>query len=125
VEVMTTLTFLCLTTLGWHSGLSREIEIWFGKLGERFYLIAEHARRAKQVRNIVETPAVRFHVAAPHHAGQTRILDPERDARLAKSLKTLFDKKYGLIVVIALTGPEGPAGPWALSADPVLCILLS
>jgi len=116
---MATPTLLHLTTLGRDSGLSREIEIWFGKLGERFHLIAEHARRANRVRNIVETPAVRFHIAATHHTGQARILDPHRDAQLVESVKTPFDKKYGLIVVITLTGPDGPAGPWASSADPI------
>jgi deazaflavin-dependent oxidoreductase (nitroreductase family) len=108
MEVMMASRFLYLTTVGRRSALPREIEIWFGELRGKFYLIAEHRGRAHWVRNIIENPSVQFRVAASHHIGQARIVDPKQDAELEERVRVLFNEKYGwcngLIVELTPTG---------------------
>ena len=87
--------FLYLTTTGRHTGLAREIEIWFTERNGRFYLIAEHGGSANWVRNIQVNPRVRVRVADRWFAGTARLVADEREPELACAVRTLSDAKYG------------------------------
>lgn len=56
--------YLYLTTRGRRSRKPREIEIWYTRRDGRYYLLAEHGRRANWVRNLVADPAMRLRIRA-------------------------------------------------------------
>jgi deazaflavin-dependent oxidoreductase (nitroreductase family) len=87
--------FLYLTTKGRRSGASREIEIWFTQHDGRYYVIAEHGHRAQWVRNIIAHPEVSFRVGDKTLAGRARVIDPERDPHLHRTVQKLSETKYG------------------------------
>lgn len=98
---------LYLTTTGRKTGRSREIEIWFTERSGRYYLIAEHGRRAHWVRNLIAEPAVRVRVGRRRLAARARIVDGRRDAGLRRTVRALSERKYGwgdgLVVELAPT----------------------
>jgi len=87
--------FLYLITKGRRSGAPREIEIWFTQHDGRYYVIAEHGRRAQWVRNIMAHPEVSFRVGDKAFAGRSRVIDPERDPHLHRTVQKLSETKYG------------------------------
>ena len=86
--------YLYLTTRGRTTGLSREIEIWFTERAGRFYIIAEYPT-ANWVRNLKATPAVSLRVAGESFAARARVVSPEDEAELHRSVQELSRKKYG------------------------------
>jgi deazaflavin-dependent oxidoreductase (nitroreductase family) len=89
------LPVLYLTTIGRSSGLPRQIEIWFVTSGGRFYLLAEHFRRANWVRNIERNPRVRVRIGGQDREATARILDEAADAETWRMAQDLGRAKYG------------------------------
>src|SRR6266513_1864887 len=88
-------TYLYLTTTGRRSGLPREIEIWFTRLGERHYVIAEHRRRARWVQNLIADPTASVRVGRQRFRARARVVDARREPALARAVRALSAKKYG------------------------------
>jgi len=99
--------YLYLTTIGRRSGQPREIEIWFGEYAGRYYLIAEHRDQTQWVKNIRHHPRISFRVGRQHFTGTGRIVDEAGEPELWRSVRSLFDQKYGwsdgLVVELAPT----------------------
>ncbi|HSC69971.1 MAG TPA: nitroreductase family deazaflavin-dependent oxidoreductase [Candidatus Methylomirabilis sp.] len=88
-------TYLYLTTTGRRSGLPREIEIWFTRHDERYYIISEHSHRAHWVQNLLGNPRVRWRVGPATLTGRARLIDPVAEPNLNKTIQALSWKKYG------------------------------
>jgi deazaflavin-dependent oxidoreductase (nitroreductase family) len=87
--------YLYLTTTGRTTGLPREIEIWFVTADGKFYLLAEHHRRANWVRNIEQNPRVKVRVGGRESAATARVLDEARDRESWNLAQDLGRRKYG------------------------------
>lgn len=87
--------FLYLTTTGRKTGAPHEIEIWFVKYLERYYLVSEHHDRSHWVQNILANPAISFWVGGQTHRGRGRTIDPQTEPELAAAVSALMDAKYG------------------------------
>lgn len=94
--------FLYLTTTGWKTGQPHEIEIWYVKHQDCYYLCSEMEERAHWVRNIRQNPAVSVLVEGRRFDGVGRAIDREAEPELASAVASLFDAKYewstGLLV---------------------------
>ena len=88
-------TYLYLTTTGRRSGLPRQIEIWFTRLGERHYVIAEHRRRARWVQNLIADPTASVRVGRQRFRARARVVDARREPALARAVRAASEKKYG------------------------------
>ena len=88
-------TYLYLTTTGRRSGLPREIEIWFTRLGERHYVIAEHRRRARWVQNLRALSVVTVRLGKRTFPARARVIDVRAEPELAQRVKAHSEKKYG------------------------------
>ena len=97
--------FLYLTTTGWKSGRSHQIEIWFVAHGGKFYLVSEHERLSHWVQNLRRKPLISFRVGQSRYKGEGREVDRRKEADLAQAVSALMNKKYGwstgLIVELA------------------------
>ncbi len=87
--------FLYLTTTGWKTGQSHEIEIWYVPYGGCYYLVAEMGDRAHWVRNLRHTPRVAFYVEGRAYHGVGRAVDRAAEPELAAAVAALMDAKYG------------------------------
>ena len=98
-------TYLYLTTTGRRSGRPRQIEIWFTRHAGRYYLVAEHGRRAQWVQNLAVDPAVRVRVGARRLRAHARVVDPRAERALVALVRRRSEAKYGwgdgLVVEIA------------------------
>ncbi len=96
---------LYLTTTGHRSGKPREIDIWFTRCKDRYYVISYLFNRAQWIKNILQHPKVSFQVGEKKYLGQARILDPEQDRNLCVTVKRLSEQKYdwsdGLVVQLS------------------------
>lgn len=86
-----------LTTTGRKTGEPREIEIWFGLIGETAYLLSgsgedEHGPKAHWVRNILEAPAVTVRISDVTYPGKGRVV--ERGSREDAAARALVVPKY-------------------------------
>ncbi len=86
--------FLYLTTRGRKTGHHREIEIWFTYFDGRFYLIAEYST-SHWVQNLQAHPAVQVRVGEHRVSARGRILSPEADSALNRTIQDLSRAKYG------------------------------
>jgi deazaflavin-dependent oxidoreductase (nitroreductase family) len=102
-------TFLYLTTTGRLTGRPREIELWFTRLGDRHYLVAEHGLRAQWVRNLVADDRVQVRVGRRRFAARARVVDAAAEVTLARSVRARSERKYGWGdgLVVELTTPAG------------------
>lgn len=79
-----------LETTGRKTGLKRTTPVGDGLEGSRFWIVAEHGRRAAYVRNIEADPRVRVRVRGRWRAGTAQVLpddDPlERQRLLGRRL---------------------------------------
>ena len=89
------LQVLYLTTRGRKSGLAREIEIWFVADNGKFYILAEHHRRAHWVQNIEQHPQVHVRIGGREITAIGRVLDAERDREAWQRAQDLARGKYG------------------------------
>jgi deazaflavin-dependent oxidoreductase (nitroreductase family) len=86
---------LYLTTTGRRSGLLREIEIWFTRWRERYYVIAEHGPRAQWVQNLLRDPRVQVRVAEATFPARARVIDPAVEPELKAAVQARSRGKYG------------------------------
>jgi deazaflavin-dependent oxidoreductase (nitroreductase family) len=98
-----------LTTTGWKSGNQHRIEIWFVKYNERYYIISERLESADWVQNIKHNPTISFSINDDVFKGTARIVDQEKESRLAGEVSKLMNTKYkwsqGLIVELMPINP--------------------
>ncbi len=87
--------YLYLTTTGRRSGKPREIEIWFTRRDGRYYLIAEHGRRANWVKNLVGNPVVSVRLGRRTFPARARVVDPRVERALVRAVRQLSETKYG------------------------------
>ena len=97
--------FLYLTTIGRRTGSAREIEIWFTRHEDRYYVIAEFGERAQWVQNLMTDPHVTVRVGAERFAAQARIVPAQSEAEIVAAVRRLSEAKYGWGdgLVVALT----------------------
>ena len=102
--------YALLETIGRKTGKPRRTPVSDGRLGSRFWLIAEHGMKAGYVRNIASNPRVRLKLrsglAARWHSGTAQLL-PEDDPRARQ--KWLYDKLPSSLanaMVVRLFGTE-------------------
>ena len=105
--------FLYLTTTGRRSGQPREIEIWFTRHEDRYYLIAEHRDQANWVQNLRANPQINIRVAGSSSEATARVMDANAEPALCRQIQALSEKKYGwgdgLIVEITPVGEGADA----------------
>jgi deazaflavin-dependent oxidoreductase (nitroreductase family) len=85
---------LHLTTIGFRTGLPREIEIWFVIYSNRFYLFAETGEAAAWVKNIRRNPGVVVRIEALRVSAKARILDYKVDRELCEEVAAIAVRKY-------------------------------
>lgn len=86
---------LSLVTTGRHSGLLREIEIWFTARDGGYFLIAEHREQTGWVQNILADARVQVRVGDQTFAALARVVDPAREPTLNREIQELSERKYG------------------------------
>jgi len=86
--------YLYLTTRGRKTGGPREIEIWFTELGGRYYVIAEYST-SQWLQNLQACPDVRVRIAAADFSATARLITPDSDPALHKSVQHASREKYG------------------------------
>ena len=91
----TNLQVLYLTTTGRVTRLPRTIEIWFILHDSHLYVFAEHHHKASWVRNIKEDPSVHIRLGDCDLDGRARILEPDSDAELWRTVQDVARQKYG------------------------------
>ena len=87
--------YLYLTTIGRRTKLPREIEIWFTRSGNRYYLVAETGERAQWVMNLRRDSRVRWRVGHTTFTGRARVVNAVRDRPLVKTVQASSTAKYG------------------------------
>ena len=87
--------YLYLTTVGRRSGRPRQIEIWFTRHDGRYYLVAEHGRRAHWVRNLLAQPAGQARVGRRSFHGRARVVDAHSERDLLAAIRQRSEAKYG------------------------------
>src|SRR5690242_7266365 len=86
--------YLYLTTRGRKSGMPREIEIWFTSHHRFFYVIAEYAS-SQWVENLRANPEATLRVKDMSFPVAARVLSPEADSELNRTIQDLSRTKYG------------------------------
>jgi deazaflavin-dependent oxidoreductase (nitroreductase family) len=86
--------YLYLTTQGRHSGLAREIEIWFTEQAGKFYVIAEHPD-SHWLLNVRSHPIIQVRVGDERFQAHARLLSPDNDSQLHAEVSALSRSKYG------------------------------
>jgi deazaflavin-dependent oxidoreductase (nitroreductase family) len=98
-----------LTTTGRVSGLSREIEIWFGLEGSTLYMLSGGRERSDWVKNLRRDPAVQVRIADRTFDGRARVVTRvAEDARARDLLVEKYAPRYG-----------GDLSEWGRKALPV------
>ena len=82
-----------LNTTGWKSGKRHEIEIWFVQYNDKYYIMSERLNRAHWVQNIMHNPRISFTVNHKTFEGNGRIIDNDKESKLAAEVSNLMDKK--------------------------------
>ncbi|HUM17569.1 MAG TPA: nitroreductase/quinone reductase family protein [Candidatus Nitrosotalea sp.] len=99
--------YLYLTTTGRRSGRPRRIEIWFTRHEGRYYLVAEHGRRAQWVENLLADPAVGVRVGTRRFRARARVVDHGAEPSLVGEVRRRSEAKYswgdGLVVELTPT----------------------
>ena len=96
--------FLYLTTKGWKTGKQHKIETWYVDYNDNYYVMSERMKHAHWVQNIIRNPRVLSTVNERTFEGIARLIDQEKDTKLASYIANLMSTKYkwdrGLIVEI-------------------------
>lgn len=79
------------TTVGRRTGRPHEIEIWFGLLNNRLYLISGNGTTADWYQNLVADPNVSVRIADETHLGTARVVDDPDERQL---VGVLMGQKY-------------------------------
>src|ERR1051325_6016877 len=86
--------YLYLTTRGRKTGRPREIEIWFTHHEDSFYIITEYAT-SNWVKNLQTNSSVQLRVSDKTFSAEARVLTPDHESELVKTVQALSSKKYG------------------------------
>lgn len=86
--------YLYLTTKGRKTGLLREIEIWFTRRDERYYVIAEYST-SRWVHNLQADSRVKVRVGTKSFEGRARVVAPETEPELQLVVQEMSRQKYG------------------------------
>jgi deazaflavin-dependent oxidoreductase (nitroreductase family) len=84
--------FAYLTTTGRVTGRKHTIEIWFGLLGGRIYLLSGEPAKANWVRNIRKDAGVRIRIGSRSVSARARIL--RSGTKEDRAARELLDAKY-------------------------------
>ena len=88
-------TILSNTTIGWKkTGKHHRIEIWFIDYSDKYYIMSERLNRAHWVQNIIHNPRISFTVNEKTFEGNARIIDNDKESKLAAEVSNLMDAKY-------------------------------
>jgi deazaflavin-dependent oxidoreductase (nitroreductase family) len=94
-----------MTSMGWKTGNSHRIEIWFVEHNNRYYILSERGINTHWVQNIEHNPQVSFSVNGRTFEGRARKVDAKMEAELSSIVSKLMRAKYGwgegLIVELA------------------------
>ena len=89
--------FLYLTTIGRKSGKPHQIEIWFVRNNDCYYMVNEGPTITDWVKNIQHDAAVLFSIGsrdAKSIQARGRLVDPAAEPDLAAAVKARMDAKY-------------------------------
>jgi deazaflavin-dependent oxidoreductase (nitroreductase family) len=86
--------YLYLTTRGRKTGQAREIEIWFTHSNGRFYVIAEY-ESSQWLQNLRANGSVHVRVADRSFAARSRVVAPDAEPELHRTVRDLSRQKYG------------------------------
>lgn len=100
--------YALLETTGRRSGLARQTPVGDGLIGDTFWIVAEHGRRAAYVRNLVAEPRVRVRVRkglrAMWREGNARVLDDDDPRARQRALAaTSLNRRLNAFVVRAMS----------------------
>jgi hypothetical protein len=88
------------------TGKKHQIEIWFIEYEGKYYLISEPREQAHWVQNIKHDPKVSFAVGEKKINGKGRIVNKDKERKLATEVSKLMNEKYkwsqGMIVELAV-----------------------
>lgn len=84
--------YLCLTTKGRKTRRLREIEIWFTRRNERYYVIAEYAS-SHWVKNLQADARVQVRAGTKRFGARARVILPESELELHRAVQELSRKK--------------------------------
>lgn len=91
------------------TGKEHQIEIWFVEYEGKYYLISERQEHAHWVQNILHDPKVSFTVGDKKFNGNARVVNKDKDRKLAADVSKLMDKKYkwsqGMIIELTAINP--------------------
>jgi deazaflavin-dependent oxidoreductase (nitroreductase family) len=87
--------FALLETTGRRSGRPRQTPVGNGLVGDTFWLIAAHGRRADYVRNLLANPRVRVKVAGVWRTGSAVALPDDDTVARSRSLPYGWDAAIG------------------------------
>ena len=107
-----------LETIGRHSGMPREIEIWFAAdpVRDRIYLLAGGGERSHWLRNVRAEPAVRVRIGRRRFSGMATDVTGGTDDPGARQL--IAAKYYGWTDGRPLPGWTQRAPPVAIDLRP-------
>jgi deazaflavin-dependent oxidoreductase (nitroreductase family) len=112
-----------LETRGRKSGKLRHTPVGNGLVGDTFWIVAEHGRRAGYVRNIAADPSVRVLVRGRWRTGRAEIM-PDDDARArqrqlqkvnAAVVRMMGTDLLTVRIDLRSTGDATPDGPRAIA----------
>lgn len=91
VEPGADVAFCYLTTRGRVTGRPHEIEIWFARAGDTFYLLSGGGEQSDWVRNLQATPAVTIRVGDTTSPARGRVVEPGTPEDV-RARRLVFDK---------------------------------
>jgi uncharacterized pyridoxamine 5'-phosphate oxidase family protein len=91
------------------TGKQHQIEIWFVKYEDKYYVISESREKAHWVQNIIHDPKVSFTVGDKQINGNAGIVNKDMEHKLALEVSKLMDEKYrwsqGMIIELTAINP--------------------
>lgn len=91
------------------TGKEHQIEIWFVKYEDKYYVISERREKAHWVQNIIHDPKVSFMVGDKKINGNARIVNKDMEHKLSLEVSKLMDEKYkwsqGMIIELIAINP--------------------
>jgi deazaflavin-dependent oxidoreductase (nitroreductase family) len=89
--------YLYLTTVGRKSGKPHQIEIWFVKNADCYYMVGEDPANSDWIKNIRHNSAVIFSIGSRDASaieGRGRMIDAAAEPELTAAISALMDAKY-------------------------------
>ena len=105
--------FCYLTTVGRKTGRTHEIEIWFGVMEGKLYMMAGGRERSDWVRNLMKTAGVTVRIGEERYEGKGRVIEAAKEPDLDGRVRRLVAGKYGEVE------KDGELSGWGKTALPV------